>query len=550
MPFPARLLLAFCGASLALASPVHEIASTFAGATSTAVFPPPGATNTAVDTFFPGAEQVGHGGPTPTGDEAWVLQTAPVGPLREDVYPLISPVEAQKTVQKPSFNPSRSWGNLSPWFSVGDEFGLPDASQVVPAGCELTQVHLLHRHGARYPSAGDDSSGFAKALHKAATSPGGFKASGPLEFLNTWNYKLGTDILTAFGRQQLFDLGIAFRVKYGHLLKGFTDLPVFRTTSEARMVDSALHFAAGFFGVQQYQSEYHQLIIIEDDGFNNTLSPTNCPNTENFEDIGFNASDDWTEIYLNKTVQRLQQYIDGVELGVFTVLAMQDLCAYETVALGYSAFCDIFTEEEWRGYEYVWDLQFWYDSGFGSPTGAAQGIGYVQELIARLTETSLTEFATTLNETLDNNNVTFPLNQPIYVDATHDAVISAVLVALNFTTLAANGPLPLDHIPKHQTFTVSHLVPFAANLVGQVMSCPARKNSQEKESFIRFLLNDGVVPLTGISHCTADKNGLCRTADFVQGMKERIAEVDFAFDCYANYTVPSPDTIINGRKHT
>ena len=29
-----------------------------------------------------------------------------------------------------------------------------------------------------------------------------------------------------------FDLGVAFRVKYGHLLKGFTDtLPVFRTTS-------------------------------------------------------------------------------------------------------------------------------------------------------------------------------------------------------------------------------------------------------------------------------------------------------------------------------
>lgn len=139
------------------------------------------------------------------GDEAWVLQTAPVGPLREDVYPLISSVEAQKTVQKPSFNPSRSWGNLSPWFSVGDEFGLPDASQVVPAGCELTQVHLLHRHGARYPSVGEDSSGFAKALHKAATSPGGFKASGPLEFLNTWTYKLGIDILTTFGRQQLYD---------------------------------------------------------------------------------------------------------------------------------------------------------------------------------------------------------------------------------------------------------------------------------------------------------------------------------------------------------
>lgn len=66
MAFPARLLLAFCGASLALANPLQHSASTFAGATSTAVFPPPNATNTAVDTFFPDAAEVGHAGPTPS----------------------------------------------------------------------------------------------------------------------------------------------------------------------------------------------------------------------------------------------------------------------------------------------------------------------------------------------------------------------------------------------------------------------------------------------------------------------------------------------------
>ena len=39
-----------------------------------------------------------------------------------------------------------------------------------------------------------------------------------------------------------FELGIAFRVKYGHLLKGFTELPVFRTTSQGQNGnDSALN---------------------------------------------------------------------------------------------------------------------------------------------------------------------------------------------------------------------------------------------------------------------------------------------------------------------
>src|SRR5882757_11349748 len=35
------------------------------------------------------------------------------------------------------------------------------------------------------------------------------------------------------------------------------------------------------------------------------------------------------------------------------------------------------------------DLQFWYGSGFGSPVARAQGIGYVQELVARLTKTPM-----------------------------------------------------------------------------------------------------------------------------------------------------------------
>lgn len=36
-----------------------------------------------------------------------------------------------------------------------------------------------------------------------------------------------------------FDLGVGFRVQYGNLLEGFSELPVFRTRSQDRMVDSA-----------------------------------------------------------------------------------------------------------------------------------------------------------------------------------------------------------------------------------------------------------------------------------------------------------------------
>jgi hypothetical protein len=35
---------------------------------------------------------------------------------------------------------------------------------------------------------------------------------------------------------------------------------------------------------------------------------------------------------------------------------MLQLCSYETSALGYSAFCNLFSEEDFINYEYYYDL--------------------------------------------------------------------------------------------------------------------------------------------------------------------------------------------------
>ncbi|KAI5121931.1 hypothetical protein M0805_000260 [Coniferiporia weirii] len=517
-------------------------ASSFAGETSSAVFPVPNATNAAssLDSFFPDATVVGFAGPTPTGDEAEVIATATSVPKVTDAYPLLNPSTFDN---KSSFDVLRTWGNLAPMFSV-DSFGLPEANMLIPEGCELTQVHLVHRHGARYPTGGEAPSQFAAKVHNATTT--GFTAKDELAFLNTWTYKLGAELLTPFGRKQLFDLGVGFRIKYGELLKGFTDLPVFRTTSEERMVQSALNFAAGFFGVPDYTTDYRQLITIESDGFNNTLAPYDTCTNSNANGIG-NLGDtkagEWAEVYLQDALARLQPMVDGINLTLTDVVAMQQLCPYETVALGTSAFCDLFTQEEWVNFEYAYDLAFWYDDGPGNPTSAAQGIGYVQELVARLTQTPIMVHNSSTNATITDNNITFPLNQPIFVDATHDSVIATFTVALNFTSFAANGPLPTDHIPENQTYFANKIVPFASQLVGQVLSCPASTST----SYFRWLLNDAVVPLTGMTACPEDKDGLCPLDTYVAALQTRLGEVDFDFDCFGNYTVPNPDLITDGR---
>ena len=69
------------------------------------------------------------------------------------------------------------------------------------------------------------------------------------------------------------------------------------------------------------------------------------------------------------------------------------------------------------------DLQFWYDSAFGSPVARIQGIGYVQELVARLTRTPITVHNTSTNATINDNPILFPLGQSLYVDATHEGVV-------------------------------------------------------------------------------------------------------------------------------
>ena len=37
-------------------------------------------------------------------------------------------------------------------------------------------------------------------------------------------------------------------------------------------------------------------------------------------------------------------------------IAMLQLCSYETDALGYSAFCPLFTKQDFENYEYYYDL--------------------------------------------------------------------------------------------------------------------------------------------------------------------------------------------------
>ncbi len=60
---------------------------------------------------------------------------------------------------------------------------------------------------------------------------------------------------------------------------------------------------------------------------------------------------------------------EGFEWTIDDVYAAQNMCPYETVAYGFSRFCDLFTYDEWHDYGYSIDLWFSGGSAFHSPAG-------------------------------------------------------------------------------------------------------------------------------------------------------------------------------------
>ncbi|KAN0060550.1 hypothetical protein ACQY0O_007005 [Thecaphora frezii] len=456
-----------------------------------------------------------------------------------------------------SFDIFQHLGNESPYFSSPLFADFQRKAAVLPETCTVSQLHLLHRHGARYPTSySTEGAPHFGAVIANLSGTAGFKATGPLGFLNDWSYKLGAEVLVPVGTQQLFDSGIHAFYRYGALYNATTQKhkPVVRTTSQSRMLDSARYFTLGFFGWDAPNLVNMEVVLeggsgLAPDAYNNTLaSYDTCNNSDTITVGDTYLRPVWDEIYLANATKRLQPHVEGLNLTTSLVYGMQSLCAYETVAQGYSNFCSLFTKDEWEGYEYDLDLQFQGDYGMMSPSGRAQGIGYVQELLARLTNTTVLKpdgsDVTTQNTTLDNDATLFPIDQPFYFDFTHDDIIVSVLTALNYTQVVGDYLDPTKPDPE-RNFRLSWITPFAARLAFEVVDCTADKEEKVKAGrYLRTVLNDAVVPLDRDQGCKENEHGLCKLDDFVKFQQKHAVEAaNFDKACFG---VNGTDFVVTG----
>ncbi|KAJ2897176.1 acid phosphatase-like protein [Zalerion maritima] len=408
---------------------------------------------------------------------------------------------------------SRHWGQYSPYFSVPSEI-----SNEIPEGCTVTFAQVVSRHGARDPT--DSKSGayaamIAKIQGNATSYGSGFG------FLEDFEYTLGKDELTKFGERELYNSGIKFYDRYRSLAASIT--PFFRASGQNRVIQSAKNFTRGFHATRVSDESakadlfpYDIVIISEDEGMNNTLDHGLCTNFEEgaIDEIGDNSKGEWADTFVPDIQARVNENLPGANLTADETIYLMDMCPFTTVAKTDGTpteFCSLFTAEDWANYGYYYTLDKWYGYGPGNPLGPTQGVGFVNELLARLTGDPVTDHTST-NQTLDADPVTFPLGSKLYADFSHDNDMTAMFSAMGLFT----GTEDLDKTNRVGTnetsgYSSAATVPFSARLYVEKLQC-----GSDADEMVRVLLNDRVMPLDG---CGSDELGRCKLSEFVESMK-------------------------------
>ena len=246
---------------------------------------------------------------------------------------------------------------------------------------------------------------------------------------------------------------------------------------------------------------------------------------------------------------------------------MQSICAYEYNYIYSSSFCSLFTANEWKGFELTLELEYYYDYSWGNPTGRAQGIGWLQELLARLDHHYILSSNSSVNSTLDDSGDTFPLNQKVYADFSHDDILISIMTAMSLDYFK-DPPSLTDYPPDpDRHFILSTITPFAARLITEVVGCSSADPeavsqprtyytpgqygydaSNASNKFIRMRLNDGILPLSTIrgGDCEGRTDGMCKLENFMKSQERSYELSNYDYVCFGNYSIENDGRDFDG----
>lgn len=416
------------------------------------------------------------------------------------------------------------WGEFSPYQSVPQ--GDPHLSNSIPSGCTLTFAQVLSRHGSRFPARRQSiayralTTHIVDLIHQGIVNP-----TGNAQFLRDYVYNLGSESLVASGVREMRDSGHHFYTRYRSLIDDCGPPPFLRTNSIERVVASAEAFKEGYNSAIMTVDGTHPIEIPDDiltlkaldPVENNTLYWGKCSRFLAHRTDLVPQSVNYKWKFLRPIAMRINSLLQGMHVDEPIAQHLMNLCPFETVAgTADSPFCRLFTSQNWIRYGYDRSLMFWYQFGPGNALGPTQGVGWAQELLARMTgDRTFVNGPNSFNSidhSLDNGDDTFPLNRKLYADFTHDNIMTTILFALQLYSWSPNLGASLDDT-RYTTadgWSPGTTVPFAARAYFEKMRCDG-----QKDEFVRVIVNDRVVPL---KNCGADSDGKCPLPSWINSL--------------------------------
>ncbi|KAG2753281.1 phosphoglycerate mutase-like protein [Suillus brevipes Sb2] len=401
-------------------------------------------------------------------------------------------------------DPLKRLGNLTPYRSAPASHNV---EAELPGDCSVDRVMLMHRHGSRGPTGTREVeliNSLVQTLRNGHDALQDAYLPENLRFLQTgqgYESHLDPENLTVIGRQQLFNHGVEFGMKYPN----FTTDTLLSSTTQ-RVIDSMYFFAQGRFG---REAEDKKLLTVDDmsDPVSWITPWTSCPGID--WHYASKVGKEWSDLYLPDITERLNNLLPyGVSLTDDNTHGALYACAYDLAAGYESPWCDVFHADELANFEYEMDLIMVASVGYLTPNNAGRILGsvFVKELINRFSNTSEV--------------------QTLYLEFGHDATIAAAMAAMDLNR--DEPPLSSEELRRHRRFRTSYQTPFAAQMIWESFTC--------EESFdgpqIRLVLNDETYPLRTCAETKQDRRfGTCSLDAFTRA-NQFSTDIEFGDDTW------------------
>ncbi|KAH8890085.1 histidine acid phosphatase [Thozetella sp. PMI_491] len=417
-----------------------------------------------------------------------------------------------------NFNPLEHLAGVAPYFEPQD----PPTDPAAPQGCTPSRAAYLVRHAAIYANDFDYEEYIEPFISKWKNHTSIDWSKIPsLSFLARWSPPITEaeqELLTRVGKLEATQLGVSLSFRYPNL-----KLPQRVWTSSAeRTYESAKALIRGF----ELDDNTINLVSVyeSESGGADTLTPyKSCPAYSS--SAGSKQSSKYLDIFTRPIRARLNALAPGFNFTAEDVYGMMELCGYESVIRGGSPFCDtdLFSPDDWLGWEYTADVQYHYNVGYGSEASGVIGLPWVNA---------------TANLLLAADGS--PDVQDLYVSFTHRELPPTVLVALGLFNNSAwggsaasiNDTMPLERINYKRAWKSSHVLPFLTNIALEKLNCTGNYGFDDGD-YYRILVNSAPQELPD---CGDGPGTSCSRKGFETFLNDRVSLLKgFSDRCGVDY---------------